>query len=448
MTNANNIITIDQLKHELSMEQVRSLSVNNNFIELQEFEKIMRKNYHIRFNEVSTKYEVGSYNDLEGTADWEELNFAELFNDLTRSNAKGKGKLTEGELKSTLADRRLVPRYDPFVGYFNFVDSYLDNNDKGGYIDDLASCLVVQGGEEEQNKWKISFKKALVRTVKCAVNEKYFNKQCLTLYSKDQNVGKTSFLRFLVPEKLKQYYYEGAIGGDKDSQTVLGKNFIVMIDELANLSKLDINVLKALISKLSINIRLPYAPNFTEFPRRASFFATTNRNDFLTDNENSRWLIFDVVSIDKRYGNIFTGEFNIDINKVWCEAYRLFKAGFHCEMSREDLESNETNNISFSTESLEEEVINTYFAHCNSKDSHLEGYKKLVSGDIFELACQYLEEDGKINKLKALNQKYFFNMLSKKWKRGSIRIGEKVVSGYYLIDLKCVKDSDQKNLPF
>lgn len=446
--NNNLPITIDQLKQELSFGQVKSLSVSNHMIDLLEYEEIMRRNYYIRFNEVSTKYEIATSNDLDQTIDWEELNFAELFNDLVRTNAKGKGKLSEGELKSTLADRRIVPRYDPFVGYFNFVDSYLPADDKGGYIDDLASCLVVQGGEEDQLRWKTSFKKALVRTVKCAVNEKYFNKQCLTLYSKDQNVGKTSFLRFLVPDKLKQYYYEGAIGGDKDSQTVLGKNFIVMIDELANLSKLDINVLKALISKLSINIRLPYAPNFTEFPRRASFFATTNRNDFLTDNENSRWLIFDVLSIDKRYGNIFTGEYNIDINKVWCEAYRLFKEGFHCEMSREDLESNEENNIGFSTESLEEEVINTYFAHCNSKDSHLEGYKKLVSGDIFELACQYLEEDGKVNKLKALNQKYFFNMLSKKWKRTSIRIEGKVVSGYYLIDLKCVKNKDQSNLPF
>lgn len=444
----NNIITIEQLKQELSFGQVRSLSVTNNLIDLLDFEVIIRKNYYIRFNDVSKKYEIAVSNDLDQTIDWEELVFAELFNDLVRGSAKGKGKLTEGELKSTLSDRRIVPRYDPFVGYFNFVDSYLPSDDTGGYIDDLASCLVVEGGEAEQTRWKTSFKKALVRTVKCAVNDKYFNKQCLTLYSKNQNVGKTSFLRFLVPDKLKKYYYEGAIGGDKDSQTVLGKNFIVMIDELANLSKLDINVLKALISKLTINIRLPYAETFGEFPRRASFFATTNRGDFLTDSENSRWLIFDVKSIDKRYGNIFTGEYQIDINKVWCEAYRLYLNGYPCEMSVDDLASNEVNNVSFAAESLEEEVINTYFSHCNNKDNHLEGFKKLVSGDIFELACQYLEADQKLNKLKALNQKYFFNTLSKKWKRSSMRIDGKVVSGYYLIDLKCVKNKTDLNLPF
>lgn len=448
----NSTLSLEQFRANLEASQVRSVGIHNNFLPLKDYEVHFRAHYMVRFNNVSTKYESARYyqgiNGEQDVVEWTELNKDELHNDMIRAGAKGKGELTDKELNRLLRDRRIVPEYDPILGYFRSLESYLDVNDNFSYIDDLASCVTVEGDGAEQIRWRSSFKKMLVRTVKCALNDNYFNKQCLTLYSKDQNLGKTSFLRFLTPPPLKKYYYEGAIGSDKDSQTVIGKNFIVMIDELANLSKLDINVLKAIISKLTINIRLPYAENFVDFPRRASFFATTNRTDFLTDDANSRWLIFDVKDIDRRYGNIFTGQYNIDINKVWAEAYKLYQSDFSCELSKDDLAFNEEKNVIFSAESLEEEVINTYFVNCNAEDKHREGFKKMSSGDIYELACQYLESDGKEHKLKALNQKYFFNSLAKKWKRTSIRLENKVLSGYYLIDLKCVKNKNDEQLPF
>lgn len=448
---SNNRMNIEQFKASLHLYQVQSVGVVNNKLALLDYERYFRENYLVRFNKVSTKYESARYYDGvdggEGFIEWVELNQAELHSDMIRASAKGRGQLSEGEIARMLSDRRLVVEYDPIVGYFKSLQNYVELDDNFSYIDDLASCVIVEGDESEQQRWKTSFKKALVRTVKCALNDNYFNKQCLTLYSKNQNLGKTSFFRFLVPQQLKKYYYEGAIGSDKDSQTVLTKNFIIQIDELANLSKLDINVLKAIISKLSVNIRLPYEKNFQEFPRRASFFATTNRTDFLTDDQNSRWLVFDVKDIDRRYGNIFTEQYTIDINKIWAEAYHLYLSGYECEMSREDFSVNEEKNIVFSAESLEEEVINTYFEPASSSDNVKPNFKKMTSGDIYELACQYLESDGKLNKLKALNQKYFFNTLSKKWKRTSIRIGAKVVSGYYLLDLKDTKLKDS-NLPF
>ena len=451
-TNNNLPLSIDQFKNLLDHTQVQSVGVVNTKLSLLDYERYFRENYLVRFNKVSTKYESAQHiTGVDGEQDsveWIELNQAELHSDLIRAGAKGRGQLSDGEVARMLSDRRLVTEYDPILGYFRSLESYLDGADNYSYIDDLASCVKVEGDEDEQLRWRTSFKKVLVRTVKCALNDNYFNKQCLTLYSKDQNLGKTSFLRFLTPPPLKKYYYEGAIGGDKDSQTVLTKNFIILIDELANLSKLDINVLKAIISKLSVNIRLPYEKNFQEFPRRASFFATTNRTDFLTDDTNSRWLIFDVKHIDRRYGDIFTGQYNIDINSVWAEAFRLYKENYNCELSKDDLAINEEKNVIFSAESLEEEVLNSYFVCANVEDKHKEGFKKMTSGDIYELACTYLEAEGKEHKLKALNQKYFFNTLAKKWKRTSIRLENKVVSGYYLLDLKCIKNNNNEQLPF
>jgi predicted P-loop ATPase len=321
----------------------------------------------------------------------------------------------------------------------------LSSDDRGGYIDNLASYVKVEGGEKEQERWKVNFKKALVRTVKCALNPSYFNKQCLTLHSSDQNVGKTSFLRTLVPPALKKYYYEGAIGADSDSQSLMATNFIIMIDELANLSRVDINVLKAIMSKLKIKVRLPYAAKFEDYPRRASLFATTNRTDFLTDDQNVRWIIFSVESVDKGYGNIFTEEYNIDINKVWAEAYQLYKKGFNCELSKVDLSANEENNVLYSATSLEKEVINTYFEKAEAKDSNNKGYRKMQSSEIFELACQLLLKEGKEFTLKSLKQSIFFAELNRAWKKTSIRLNGKTVSGYHFF---IVSEKDNTELPF
>ena len=442
-------LTPQQFRATIEYNQVQAVGFVSNKLELLDYEKYFRGHYMCRFNEVSTRYESARYYDsvdnIDGEIVWEELNEDELHGDLVRAGAKSKGELSTSHIARMLGDRRLVPSHDPFIGYFNEITSYLPADDKGGYIEQFASYVKVEGGEKEQLRWVTNFKKALVRTVKCALNPSYFNKQCLTLHSTDQNVGKTSFLRTLVPPQLKNYYYEGAIGSDKDSQTVLTKNFIILIDELANLSRLDINVLKAIMSKLTVNIRLPYAKNFKEFPRRASFFATTNRADFLTDNENVRWVIFSVESINKGYGNIFTDEYTIDINKIWCEAYRLYLSGYQCELNKSDLATNEDNNVLYSATSSEKEVINTYFERATPSDSHKKGYRRMQSGEIFELACNLLAREGKEYTLKNIKQSIFFNELARQWKKSSYRVGDKVTSGYCFL---VIREKEEGELPF
>jgi predicted P-loop ATPase len=447
------VSTIKGLELHLSRNLVPSLGLRSTGLRLQDFEEYFKDNYFVRFNGVSTKYEAAQLvikeGDQEETVDWVPLELSELHNDLIRAGAKGKGALTDSEVKRMLLDRRLVPEHDPFREYFFSVQNRVGTGDEFDYIDDFASYLVVEGGEKENKRWKSNFKKALVRTVKCALDDRYFNKHCLVLYSADQSVGKTSYIRAIYPEGLKQYCYQGSIGTDKDSETVIGKNFIILLDELANLSRVDINVLKATLSKLMINIRLPYAATFTEFPRRASFFGTTNRNDFLTDSENVRWLIFNVDTIDRSYGNVFTGDFKVDIDKLWCQAYQLYRAGFDCELTSDDMVSNEVNNVLYSATSLEKEVINSYFSPAAPTDNNKKGFRKEQSSDIFELACKYLEEDGKIHSLKNIRQNIFFSELSRMsgWKKDSFRVGKRVVSGYCFFVNKEI-DLSEKELPF
>ena len=129
------------------------------------------------------------------------------------------------------------------------------------------------------------------------------------------------------------------------------------MDELATLSKAEINSLKSFISKDKINIRLPFAKRSSVHPRRANFIGSTNNDEFLTDETGSvRWLCFEL-----------TGTFNfdykteIDINNIWKEAYKLYKSGFEYQLTPSEIKENEEANNRFMVASQEVQLIRKYY---------------------------------------------------------------------------------------
>lgn len=201
----------------------------------------------------------------------------------------------------------------------------------------------------------------LVRSVACAIGEAKFNKQCFVLYGK-QNDGKTSFLRFLCPPALRDYYKENIDFENKDGRIALGENFLINLDELSSLSKQDTNKFKAYLTEERVKIRRPYAERETQIRRRASFLGSTNQNEFLTDvTGNVRWLVFETESINHDSGGPNGYSANVDINTVWAQAYALLKSGFRYELTREELIRSEGNNRQHQRTTAEIDLINHYF---------------------------------------------------------------------------------------
>lgn len=437
------ITSIEKYKENLEKFAVMSRGVESISLTLRDYERFFREFYIARYNTVKAEYELAqTYVDEESgreVHEWIELNFEEVINDMNRAGAKegGRKDVSDQDLARILKDRRLVPEYDPLCRYFESLDKF--DESELGHIDNLASYITVEGDETEQLRWKTNFKKSLVRTVKCALNPLYFNKHCLVLFSSAQSKGKTSFLRTLSPPDLSQYYYEEMIGTDKDSQIMIAKSFIILLDELATLSRMDINALKAVMSKREVNVRLPYEKRAQIFPRRCSFFATTNRCDFLVDKENVRWLVFDVKNIDLSYGNIFTGEYAFDINRVWAEAHYLYRTGFNCELSREDLAQNEVNNDLYMANNAEGDIINELFLPADSGDKDKKGYYRGQPTQIFEKAIEILLKSGRETAARALekNVRMFYLELGrmKGWKKVSMKLvdGRTAVGYHYFV---------------
>ena len=312
------------------------------------FDKVtnyLNQKYQVRYNEIALEFEIRTENE-----DWEELNINSLFIELIQSGIS----ITLNKLEILLKSH-LIDKYNPIYNYFENLPKWNCEN----HIQKLANYISTTDNRSFQKH----FEKWLTRAVLCSLKKGYINKQCFVLFNTKQNSGKTSFLRFLIPNQLEKYYTED-IGIDKDGLISLCKSMIINIDELSVMSKIDVNTLKSFISKNTINARLPYDRKSSLMHRTASFCGSTNRSDFLTDETGSvRWQIFEVLEIDFNYSK------EININQVWAQAYfnAFERKNYNPELTAEDIQENEKRNEKYKQVSLEQEIILTHFEKSENK---------------------------------------------------------------------------------
>lgn len=302
--------------------------------------------YNIQYNEISHDYQIC----LKNSNHWHYLNLNSLIIELTKVDIEISVSKLEIFIKS-----EMITRHNPISNYFNSLPQW----DGVDHIKKLASYVPTY----EDNAFQYHFKKWLVRAIKCALEENYFNKQCLIIAHKGQSSGKSTWCRFLCPPKLSEYIAED-ISNDKDARIQLCRNFLINLDELAVLSKKDVNALKAFFSKTFINERLPYDRKNTTLPRICSFIGSTNMTNFLNDETGSvRWLCFELKDkID------FTYSKEINIDNVWMQAYHLAynDPRFNPELSIEDINKNEERNKKYTRLTTEQELVAKYYTKFNA----------------------------------------------------------------------------------
>ena len=313
-------------------------------------ENYLNEKYNIRFNAISLEFELKP----KQAKNWSILNENDLYVELNKANIKiGFDKLI-AILKSNF-----VPKYNPIIHYFENIEPW----DGIDYISQLSNHLIAIKNQEQLN---LSFKKWLVRALHCSIVPDYFNKHAFIIVHEKQNSGKTSFCRFLCPKPLEKYYKEN-LSKEKDGKIEIAKNFIINLDELESLSKVDVNGLKSIFSMAIVNERLPYEKRNSIIPRISSFIGSTNMSEFLTDETGSvRWLCFEIKDINWSYRE------SIDINKVWSQVYHLYQTGYDAEMSKDDIRENEIRNAKFQLKSAESELLPSFFKAAQPNDSNSE----------------------------------------------------------------------------
>jgi len=337
--------SINELVNQFTEDKEEPNIAEREFIPpISRIENFIRKRYEIRIDIVSNVMEVktkGSSADYEANPKLEAI----LNLELMRAGFKNTKYFV-----STLLSSELPIPYHPIRSYFEKLPIW-DGKDR---ITELAECL--KGNENERKLIAKHFMKHLVRCVASAFVKGFFNKHCFVIIGVGQSMGKTTFIRNLVPDILKQYSVESILNWkDKDASISLGSNWIINLDELANLNKDESNSLKAILSQNHIKLRRPYEKVETEIPRLANFFGSTNDLQFLTDlTGNVRWICFRIYQIDWETSN------QIDRDQMWAQAYHLFLNEFEFQLSKDELKENDQRNEHFMLSSPEKEAIQRY----------------------------------------------------------------------------------------
>ncbi|WP_432671830.1 VapE domain-containing protein [Flavobacterium sp. SM2513] len=308
-------------------------------------EDYLNENYEIRHNIISNEIEISKIN----ANDWTDLNENTLWIEMQKKSIKVPASTLEKILKSDF-----VPKFNPFIDYFKALPTWDKATD---YITQYADYVKLSP-DEDKEQYNYHFKKWCVRAVKCATIDNYFNKNAFVISDegKGQNIGKTTWIRNLCPKALSNYIKDDLPKDEKDAKISLTQNFIVNLDELASLSRQEINTLKSLFSADKIKVRFPYDKKDSVVRRVANFIGSTNLSTFLHDETGSvRWLCFVADTIDFSYKN------NFDMDKLWGQAFTLSNdENFDETITSADMSLNEMRNAKFQIQSPEKDLICRY----------------------------------------------------------------------------------------
>ncbi|GAB6976291.1 hypothetical protein JCM15124A_11980 [Prevotella falsenii] len=346
-----------------------------------EIETYLSMHYEFRYNTVLGRTEYRSRNSGIFT----KVGRYEI-NTLRRELDCEEGISTSSENLYSIIESSFSPRINPIQEYFKGLPmiDIGDDNSCGGCngsvvlssfslkaISDLANCVVVRNSK----KWLPYLTKWLVAVVANAMDDRECrNHTCLVLTG-EQGKFKTTFLDLLCPPALHGYSYTGKIyPQEKDTLTYIGQNLIVNIDDqLKALNKRDENELKNLITCPMVKYRMPYDKYVEEHPHLASFVASVNGNDFLTDPTGSRrFLPFEVLSIDINRAKA------ISMDKVYTEAKALLRSGFRYWFDDDEIAELYRESEDFQVQTAEMELL----LRCFEKPAEDESYSLMTTTEI------------------------------------------------------------------
>ena len=231
--------------------------------------------------------------------------------------------------------------------------------------------------------WRICFKKWFVAMVASWMKDEVVNHQVLVLIGR-QGIYKTTWLEHLLPPHLRAYACKLANSNDlnKDERLRIAEFGLISLDEIDSMNNRELNQLKSVITASDVNERAAYAYTKERRVRLASFCASGNRRDFLTDiTGNRRWLPFEVESILNPFYT--TLPYDLMYAQAWALAQDpLF--GYWFDLN--EIEVLEQHNQHFRDESNEEQLLDVYFAVPSTDASNA---KFLTTAEISERLIYY-----------------------------------------------------------
>ncbi len=319
---------------------------NNKQSRNEQIEKYLGERYNFRFNTIKSRTE---WQREQGEPFRPVTKFH--LNSIRRELDNAKGIVTSTDNLRMILESDFAPSVNPVQEYFNTLDwEGADLNAEPCALSRLAMSVETTDPEH----WAEYLMKWLVGVVANALNDVGCQNHVCLVLSGDQGKFKTTWLDHLCPKSLTNYIFTGKIDPqNKDVQTLIAECLFINIDDqLRALNKRDENELKNLITTPAVKYRRPYDTFIEEYPHLASFMASVNGNDFLTDPTGSRrFLPFEVLSIDIESAK------SINMDDVYREVMHLYRVGYRYWFNDAEIEELHRQSVGFHVQTIEYEML-------------------------------------------------------------------------------------------
>jgi predicted P-loop ATPase len=257
----------------------------------------------------------------------------------------------------------LVPRVHPLREYINGLKAYAPNSvDWIEWLSNQVTLKYPTGCSEEDRqrleaRWHVCFKKWFVAMVASWMDDDVVNQAVLVLIGR-QGCYKTTWLENLMPTHLRDYGCKLAntVQLGKDDRLRIAEFGLINLDELDAMTPRELNAMKSIITSKDVNERAAYAYVKERKMRLASFCASSNKREFLTDQTgNRRWLPFEVQDIQNPYHTI------LPYDMLYAQAWALVQEGFNYWFDQEDISVLEQHNEDFRMQESEEQLLPILF---------------------------------------------------------------------------------------
>ena len=180
-----------------------------------------------------------------------------------------------------------IKSYNPVE---DFLFSCYEKWDGKDHIRALARTVPTNTPQWED--WFYTWFLAMVEQWHNHAGRQYGNSVAPLLISK-QGYNKSTFCRRLIPPELQWGYTDNLILSEKRQVLqAMSQCLLINLDEFNQISaNVQQGFLKNLIQLPSVKYKPPYGSHVQEFPRTASFIATSNMDDILTDPSGNRRFI-------------------------------------------------------------------------------------------------------------------------------------------------------------
>lgn len=238
---------------------------------------------------------------------------------------------------------------------FNSVANYLKSLKHDG-IKRLDTLFIDYLGVEDNLYSREVTRKSLVGAV-ARVFEPGVKLDTSIVLVGSQGVGKSQIINRLG----KEWYSDNitTVKGKEACEQIQGF-WIIEIAELAAMKRVEIEAIKHFMSKQEDTYRGAYARNVKSHKRQCIFFCTTNTHDCLKDyTGNRRFLPLDVDG-DKATKDIWKDLNNYEVDQIWAEAVKFYKAGEKLILSSKANELAKQEQESHTKHNPLEGIINEY----------------------------------------------------------------------------------------